>query len=125
MSVDSTSSPFGTLTIEISWLSFELLTLSEVLSTTLIDYEFSSALTEGTVSWLDVPSLSDKDECSCDKSSTNSKNSSVLIRELLLSSVDGSTSEDSFYLLDKCVDWVGSEPTVSSMVTRNLGSSDM
>ena len=49
----------------------------------------------------------------------------VLIRESLLSSVDGSTSEDSLYLLDKCVDLVGSEPTVSSMGTRNLGSSDM
>ena len=60
MSVDSTSLPFGTLSIEISWLLTELLTLSEVLSTTLIDCEFSPALTEGTVSWLDVPSLSDK-----------------------------------------------------------------
>ena len=92
MSVDSTSSPFGTLTIEISWLPFELLTLSEVLSTTLIECKFSSALTEGTVSSLDVPSLSDKSEDSCDKSSTNSKDSSILIRESLLSSVDGSTS---------------------------------
>ena len=62
MSVDSISLPFGTLTIEISWLSTEPLTLSEVLSTTLIQCEFSSALTEGTVSWLDVLSLSDKGE---------------------------------------------------------------
>ena len=62
MSVDSTSLPFGTLSIQIAWLSTELLTLSEVLSTTLIECELPSALTEGTVSWLDIPSLSDKGE---------------------------------------------------------------
>ena len=45
MSVDSTSLPFGTLTIEKSWFLIELLTLSEVLSTTLFECEFSSALT--------------------------------------------------------------------------------
>ena len=63
MSVDSTSLPFGTLSIEISWLSTELLTLSEVLSTKFIECELSSTLTEGTVSsCLDVPSLSNKGE---------------------------------------------------------------
>ena len=78
MSVDSTLSPYGTLIIEKSWPSFELLTLSEVLSTTVFECEFSSTLTEGTVSsCLDVPSLSDKGEGSYDKSSTNSKNACV------------------------------------------------
>ena len=81
MSVDSTSLPFGTLSIEMSWLSTELLILSEVLST-FIEYELYSTLTEGTVSsCLDVPSLSDKGEGYYDNSSTNSKNSFVFIRE--------------------------------------------
>ena len=63
MPVDSTSLHFGTLSIEISWLSIELLTLSEVLSTTFIECELPSTLMEGTVSsCLDVPSLSDKGE---------------------------------------------------------------
>ena len=74
MSVDSTPLSLGTLSIEMSWLSNELLTFSEVLSTTLIECKLSSTLTEGTVSsWLDVPTLSDKGEGSCDNSSTNSK----------------------------------------------------
>ena len=77
------------------------------------------------MSSLDVPSLAEKCEGSCDKSSTKSKNSSVLIRESLLSSMDVSNSEDSLYLLGKCVNCVGSKPTVSSMGTSNSGSSDV
>ena len=120
MSVDSTPFFFGTLSIEKSWLSNKLLTLSEVLSTTLIECELSSTLTEGTVSsCLDVPSLSDKGEGSCDNSSTNSKNSFVSIRESLLSSVDGNLSEVSLYLFDRCVLWVESEPALSSVGTKN------
>ena len=107
------------------WASFEIFTFSEVLLSRFTECEIYSRLLEGTVSFLNVPSLCDIDEGSCDKSSTKSKNSSVFIWESVLSYEDGSINEGLIFLLDKWVDLVGSEPTDSSMGTRNLGSSDI
>ena len=125
MSVDSTKLPCGILTLEISWTLFELPTLWEFSPLTHWVWSFFRFIRKGQFHVYMYPPCLTKIKVPVTNHLQNLKTLLFSSESHYFHLLDGSNSEGVTSLLDKWVDWVGFEPTVSYMATRNSGSSDM